>query len=64
MINVLKRNEKSGRTPSERLLAHLLIEHVSVTGYYAGQPLFDAGEYHAALTYFQVQATIRQEAGE
>jgi predicted Zn-dependent protease len=28
----------------------------------AGQPLFDAGEYHAALTCFQLQATIRPES--
>lgn len=62
LINVLKRNEQSARTPSERLLARRLIEHANITALYAGQPLFDAGEYHSALTYFQLQATIRPES--
>ena len=62
LITVLKRNEQSARTPSERLLARRLIEHANITAFYAGQPLFDAGEYRSALTYFQLQATIHPES--
>jgi predicted Zn-dependent protease len=62
LINVLKRNEQSARTLSERLRARRLIEHANITAFYAGQPLFDAGEYHSALTYFKLQATIRPES--
>jgi tetratricopeptide (TPR) repeat protein len=62
LIDVLKRKEQSARSPSERLLTQRLIEYASVTAYYAGQPLFDAGEYHSALSYFQVQAAIHPES--
>jgi hypothetical protein len=62
LINVLKRNEQRARTPSERLLARRLIEHANITAYYAGQPLFDSGEYHSALHYFQIQAAIHPES--
>jgi predicted Zn-dependent protease len=62
LINALKRNEQRARTPSERLLARRLIEHANITAYYAGQPLFDSGEYHAALPYFQIQAAIHPES--
>ena len=62
LINVLKRNEQRARTPSERLLARRLIEHASITAYYAGQPLFDSGEYRSALSYFQIQAAIHPES--
>jgi tetratricopeptide (TPR) repeat protein len=62
LINVLKGNEQRARTPSERLLARRLIEHASITAYYAGQALFDSGEYHAALSHFQIQAAIHPES--
>jgi dienelactone hydrolase len=62
LIDVLKRNEQRARTPTERLLARRLIEHANITAYYAGQPLFDSGEYHAALSYFQIQAAIHPES--
>jgi dienelactone hydrolase len=61
-ITTLKRNERSASTPSERLLARRLLEHASITAYYAGQPLFDAGEYHSALRHFQIQAAIHPES--
>jgi tetratricopeptide (TPR) repeat protein len=59
---VLKRNQQRGDTPSERLRARRLIEHASITAYYAGQPLFDSGEYLSALSYFQIQAAIYPES--
>ncbi len=62
LISVLKRKEQSARAPSERSLTQRLIEYASITAYYAGQPLFDAGEYHSALRYFQVQAAIHPES--
>jgi tetratricopeptide (TPR) repeat protein len=62
LITVLKRNEQRARTPSERLLARRLLEHASITAYYAGQPLFDSGEYHSALEYFRIQAAIHPES--
>ena len=62
LINLLKRKEQSARTPSERLVTQRLLEYASITAYYAGQPLFDAGEYHSALSYFQVQAAIHPES--
>jgi tetratricopeptide (TPR) repeat protein len=62
LINVLKRKEQSARTPSARLPTQRLIEYASITAYYAGQPLFDAGEYHAALSYFRIQAAIHPES--
>jgi tetratricopeptide (TPR) repeat protein len=62
LIGILKRNEQNARTPSERLLARRLIEQASISAFYAGQPLFDAGEYRSALTYFQIQAAIHPES--
>ena len=62
LIGVLKRNEQRARTPSERLVARRLIEHASITAYYAGLPLFDSGEYGSALGYFQIQAVIHPES--
>jgi pimeloyl-ACP methyl ester carboxylesterase len=62
LIGVLKRDEQRARTPSERLLARRLIEHANITAYYAGEPMFESGEYHAALSYFQIQAAIHPES--
>jgi pimeloyl-ACP methyl ester carboxylesterase len=62
LINGLKRKEQSARTPSERLLTRRLIEHASITAYYAGQALFDSGEYHSALSYVKIQAAIHPES--
>ena len=62
LINVLERNEQKARTRSERSLARRLIEHANITAYYTGQPLFDAGEYRSAMTYFQIQAAIHPES--
>ncbi len=62
LITVLKRNEQRASTPSDRLRARRLIEHVSITAYYAGQPLFDSGEYSSALSFFRIQAAIHPES--
>lgn len=62
LITHLKRNERSAGTSAERLLARRLIEHANITAFYAGQPLFDAGEYRSALAYFELQGTIRPDS--
>lgn len=62
LISLLQRDERDGRTPSDRRLARRLLEHVNITAYYAGQPLFEAGDFQASLAYFQVQAAVHPES--
>jgi dienelactone hydrolase len=62
LIGTLQRDARNGRTTGERMLARRLLEHVNITAYYAGQPVFDAGDYQAALIYLQVQAVVHPES--
>jgi tetratricopeptide (TPR) repeat protein len=62
LIDVLRRGERSARTRPERLLARRLLEFASITAYYAGEPLLEAGDHRSALACFELQAAIHPEA--
>jgi len=62
LIDQLRRGERNARTPSERLVARRLLEFANITAYYAGEPLFDSGEYRSALAYFELQAALHPES--
>ena len=61
-IAVLKREEKDASSPSKRLLARRLLEHVSITAYYAAQPLSEAGDHESARRCLELQAAVHPES--
>jgi hypothetical protein len=62
LIASLKADERDARTPPQRNLARRLLEQVSITAYYAAQPLTDAKQYTAAIVYLAVQTEVHPES--
>lgn len=62
LLDVLERRARNDKTPSERLLARRLLEFANITAYYAGEPLFDSGDYGSATVYFELQAVLHPES--
>ncbi len=62
LIDLLERGKRSARTPSERLVSLRLLEFANITAYYAGEPLFESGEYRSAVPYFELQAVLHPES--
>jgi predicted esterase len=57
-------DEKSARTESGKLLARRLLEHASVTAFYAAQSLIEAERFAAAVPYLETQVAIHPQSAE